>query len=80
MNAVPAPRQQPLRRDVEHGIVAGVCSGIGRYFKVDPVLIRVAFAAATVLTWGVAILAYPLMWFFMPEEDGPTPTQSFPAA
>ncbi|GLY96389.1 PspC domain-containing protein [Actinoplanes sp. NBRC 103695] len=76
-----------LRRPLDDRIVAGVCSGVGRYFTVDPVLIRVAFAVATVLTWGVALLAYPIMWFLMPEEDGPsvtdeppTPTRSFPAA
>ena len=61
-----------LRRPLDDRIVAGVCSGIGRYFKVDPVLIRVAFAVATVLSWGVALVAYPIMWFLMPEEDRPS--------
>jgi phage shock protein C len=50
------------------GVVAGVASGLGRYFDVDPVLVRVIFAVATVLTAGVAALAYPVMWFLMPEE------------
>ena len=62
-----------LRRPLDDRIVAGVCSGIGRYFGVDPVLIRVAFAVLVALTWGAAVLAYPVMWFFMPEEQAPVP-------
>jgi phage shock protein PspC (stress-responsive transcriptional regulator) len=60
-----------LLRPQDDRIVAGVCSGIGRYFGVDPVLIRVAFAIFAVVTWGVALIAYPVMWFLIPEE--PTP-------
>ena len=62
-----APYKQ-LRRPLDDRIVAGVCSGIGRYLGVDPVLIRVGFAVLTVLTWGTALLAYPVIWFLMPEE------------
>jgi phage shock protein C len=65
-----APYKQ-LRRPLDDRIVAGVCSGIGRYLGVDPVLIRVTFAVVTVLTWGTALLAYPVTWFLMPEEPRP---------
>ena len=65
-----APYKQ-LRRPLDDRIVAGVCSGIGRYLGVDPVLIRVAFAVLAALTWGAALLAYPLIWFLMPEEPAP---------
>ena len=65
-----APYKQ-LRRPLDDRIVAGVCSGIGRYFGVDPVLVRVAFAVTIALSWGAAVLAYPLMWFLMPEEPAP---------
>ncbi|WP_199515764.1 PspC domain-containing protein [Nucisporomicrobium flavum] len=65
-----APYKQ-LRRPLDDRIVAGVCSGIGRYLSVDPVLIRVGFAVLTVMTWGVGLLAYPIAWFLMPEEPAP---------
>jgi phage shock protein C len=65
-----------LRRPLDDRIVAGVCSGFGRYLGVDPVLIRVGFAILTVLTWGTALLAYPVMWFLMPDEPAP-PTQDW---
>ncbi|WP_433300759.1 PspC domain-containing protein [Actinoplanes sp. CA-030573] len=60
-----------LLRPQDDRIVAGVCSGIGRYFGVDPVLIRVAFAIFAVVTWGVALIAYPVCWFLIPEEPAP---------
>ena len=66
-----APYKQ-LRRPLDDRILAGVCSGIGRYLAVDPVLIRVGFVVLAALTWGAALLAYPIAWFLMPEEPAPT--------
>jgi phage shock protein PspC (stress-responsive transcriptional regulator) len=63
-----------LLRPLDDRIVAGVCSGIGRYFGVDPVLIRVAFAIFAVVTWGTALIAYPVIWFLMPEEPPVAPS------
>lgn len=37
--------KKKLYRDRTHGIISGVCSGLGHYFKVDPVIIRVIFVA-----------------------------------
>jgi phage shock protein C len=62
-----------LRRPLDDRIAAGVCSGIGRYFDVDPVLVRVAFAVLAAVTWGAALLAYPVMWFVIPDEPAPAP-------
>jgi phage shock protein PspC (stress-responsive transcriptional regulator) len=74
-----APYKQ-LRRPLDDRIMAGVCSGIGRYFGVDPVLVRVVFAVLAVLTWGTALLAYPVLWFLMPEGPATTdPTWRDPA-
>lgn len=66
-----APYRQ-LLRPMDDRIVAGVCSGIGRYLSIDPTLIRVAFAVLTILTWGTALIAYPVAWFLMPEAPAPT--------
>jgi phage shock protein C len=67
MNETPYRR---LLRARDDRVVAGVCSGIGRYFGIDPVLVRVGFAVFAAVTWGAALLAYPMMWFLMPEEPG----------
>lgn len=49
--------------------IAGVCTGFGAYFDVDPVLIRVV-AIALVLLGGSGILLYLIAWIIMPWEDG----------
>ncbi len=67
-----APYRQ-LRRPTTDRMVAGVASGLGRYFTVDPTLVRVVFAVAAVLTGGLALLAYPVMWFLIPEEPADAP-------
>jgi phage shock protein C len=69
-----------LLRPLDDRIVAGVCSGIARYLGVDPALARVGFAVLAVLTWGSALLVYPVMWFLMPEEPAPvSPVRRNPA-
>ncbi|MCI4062657.1 PspC domain-containing protein [Micromonospora sp. R77] len=73
-----APYKQ-LRRPTTDRMVAGVASGLGRYFAVDPNLVRVIFAVGTLLTGGVAALAYPIMWFLMPEEPAGAPAWPHPA-
>ena len=73
MNTPTVAPYKLLRRPLDDRIVAGVCSGIGRYLAVDPVLVRVGFAVLAALTWGTAVLAYPIAWFLMPEEPEPTP-------
>lgn len=49
---------------------AGVCGGLGRYFNVDTTLIRIGFAAATVIGVGSPVLIYILMALIVPNEDG----------
>jgi signal transduction histidine kinase len=65
------PRE--LRRDPEHGMVAGVCAGLGRYLDIDPLLLRIAFAAMSLVS-GVGIVAYVLAWILVPaaESSGET--------
>jgi len=82
-NVNPAvPPYKQLRRPVDDRMVAGVCSGIARYTNLDPTAVRALYALITVLTWGTALLAYPVLWFIMPEDRGaaPAPTGPTPAA
>lgn len=58
-----------LVRVDEGRIIAGVCTGLGAYFGVDPVLIRVAFVVLTLLSFAVgAFLLYIALWILMPME------------
>jgi signal transduction histidine kinase len=57
-----------LRRDPEHGMIAGVCAGLGRHLDIDPLLLRIVFAAMT-LASGVGLVAYLLAWMLLPAEE-----------
>lgn len=58
--------KRKLYRDTDDVVIGGVCSGIGNYFDVDPVLIRVVFFLLVFLS-GVGVLAYIVLWIAMPE-------------
>ncbi len=59
--------QPELRRDPQHGMVAGVCAGLGNRFQVDPLLVRFGFVATT-LASGIGLVLYVLAWILMPAE------------
>lgn len=48
---------------------AGVCSGIGAFFKVDPTIVRVLFVLAALITQGAAVLVYLVMMFVVPSAE-----------
>jgi phage shock protein PspC (stress-responsive transcriptional regulator) len=57
----------PLRRDTRTGIVAGVCAGLGRRLGIDPIILRVAFVAASA-AGGTGLVLYLLAWALIPAE------------
>src|SRR5688572_2054274 len=61
-----------LYRSRSQKMIAGVSGGLGEYFDVDPVLIRLLFVVTTFIS-GVGILAYIVLWIVVPFEgdDGP---------
>jgi phage shock protein PspC (stress-responsive transcriptional regulator) len=60
-------RSKKLYRDKDTGIVAGVCSGLGHYFGVDPVWIRIILVLLVFAGFGTGILAYIILWAVTPE-------------
>ena len=70
-----APRREPLRRDPAHGLVAGVCAGIGRHLRIDPLIVRIVFVAAAT-AGGVGILLYGLAWVLVPADDAAAPARA----
>jgi signal transduction histidine kinase len=70
MGASMATRAPVLRRDTDHRIVGGVCSGLGRHLGVDPLIVRVAFVAAAT-AGGIGFILYALAWIFVPAGDAP---------
>lgn len=55
-----------LYRDPENKIIGGVCGGIGSYFNIDPLIIRV-LAVIITLTTGFGLLAYIVLLIAMPK-------------
>jgi phage shock protein C len=56
-----------LYRSRKDRILGGVCGGMGNYFNLDPVLVRVTWAVLFFAA-GVGFLAYILAWIIVPEE------------
>ncbi|UYV15320.1 PspC domain-containing protein [Porphyrobacter sp. ULC335] len=52
------PPRAGFRLDKADGKVFGVCAGIGNYFGVDTMLVRVGFVLATLLGFGSPVLIY----------------------
>jgi len=46
----------------------GVCGGLGQYFSLDPVLVRILFVAFAFISVGFALVAYLLLALLTPEE------------
>lgn len=56
-----------LFRPRHESIIFGVCAGLGRYFDVDPVLIRLLFVLLA-FAGGFGIVAYVVLAIVMPSE------------
>jgi len=56
-----------LYRSTTNKIIGGVCGGLGEYFDVDPVLVRV-ITVLLFLATGFGILAYIIAWIIIPKR------------
>jgi phage shock protein PspC (stress-responsive transcriptional regulator) len=60
-------RKRRLYRDPEHRVLGGVCGGLGAYFNMDPVILRIIFVILFFATSGAALLAYIILWIAVPK-------------
>jgi phage shock protein PspC (stress-responsive transcriptional regulator) len=58
-----------LYRNISDKVIAGVASGIGNYFQVDPIIIRIVFLASLFIG-GFGLIAYIICWIGIPAKDG----------
>jgi phage shock protein PspC (stress-responsive transcriptional regulator) len=69
----PAPGMQAndavrrLYRSSKDRWVAGVCGGLGEYFGIDPVLVRVLWVILSLASLGIGVIGYLLLWIIMPN-------------
>lgn len=55
-----------LYRDKDNEMVGGVLAGLGHYFGIDKVWLRIFFLILF-FAWGTGVLAYIILWIVMPE-------------
>lgn len=56
-----------LYRSRENKILAGVCGGVGEYFQIDPVIIRLLWIVLS-LVWGFGVILYIIAIFIIPPQ------------
>ncbi|MDD4385292.1 MAG: PspC domain-containing protein [Bacteroidales bacterium] len=57
-----------LYRDGENAIIAGVASGLGNYFNIDPLVFRILFAALLFAN-GLGLIIYIILWIAVPTAE-----------
>jgi len=60
-------KNKKLYRDKENGMLGGVATGLGHYFGVDAVWIKILFLIFVFAGFGTGILAYFVLWVVTPE-------------
>lgn len=61
-----------LKRNTQNKVIGGVCSGLGEYFGIEPIIFRIVFLAL-LLGFGSGFFFYLILWLLMPAG---IPTQS----
>jgi len=61
-----SPGYHRIYRDPDHRIIGGVCSGMGAYWNIDPVIVRVLFIALA-LAGGLGVMVYLILYIVIPE-------------
>jgi len=56
-----------LYRSETNKMIAGVCGGLGEFFKIDANIIRLIWVALLLL-YGTGILLYLIAWFIIPAR------------
>jgi len=55
-----------LYRSTSEAMLGGVAAGLGNYFKIDPVVVRIGFILLTIFTSGAFLFVYLAMWLLLP--------------
>jgi len=55
-----------LYRDADSRVLGGVCSGLGAYFNIDPVILRIIFVLVLFMG-GASIPVYIILWIVVPK-------------
>jgi phage shock protein PspC (stress-responsive transcriptional regulator) len=56
-----------LYRSRTDSVLGGVAGGVADYFDMDPSIVRVAWAVLALVTGGIFLVLYIVMWIVVPE-------------
>ncbi len=59
--------QKRMYRDLDSGVISGVCAGVARYFDIDAVWVRVAALVGLFVATPVTLLAYVAAVILLPR-------------
>jgi phage shock protein PspC (stress-responsive transcriptional regulator) len=60
------PGYHRMYRDPDHRLIGGVCSGMGAYWDIEPLVIRIIFIAL-LLAGGIGAAVYLILYIVLPE-------------
>jgi phage shock protein PspC (stress-responsive transcriptional regulator) len=60
-----SPGYHRMYRDPDHRLIGGVCSGIGAYWNIDPLIVRIIFVVLT-LAGGIGAMVYLILYIVLP--------------
>ncbi|MBW6516446.1 MAG: PspC domain-containing protein [Candidatus Cloacimonetes bacterium] len=65
------PKEEASRKLTRYNkgkMIAGICSGMERFFGIDVSIVRIIFIVVTLLTSGFGIIVYLVLWLLLPLE------------
>jgi phage shock protein PspC (stress-responsive transcriptional regulator) len=60
-------RVRKLYRDIDSKYIGGVSAGLGHYFGIDALWVRLLWILLTIFSWGGFVFIYGLLWILIPE-------------
>ena len=63
-----------LYRSESDRVIAGVCGGLARYLRIDPLILRILFVVLAMVN-GIGLMVYLVMWIVVPSAGAQPGTQ-----
>jgi phage shock protein C len=64
-----------LYRSRRDSVLGGVAGGVADYLDVDPSIVRIVWAVLALLTGGLFLVLYIVMWIVVPQDPGSSTAQ-----
>lgn len=61
-------KNRRLYRDPENAVISGVSGGLGAYFNIDPIIVRILFVVFFFFG-GASVIVYPILWIVIPKAE-----------